>query len=334
MTTLTKIILAIFAILMASAIGFIIYQQHEMQTMQTQLNTSLVAQKQMIDDISRSSAQYVSKSDLDAFAAANGVSIAAIQSDLKALNATISGVNTIAVNSGGIHQTGVSSSGTTPNPTPTPSVNNILCDGKEMSCPDPYGYQSNTQNLALNEPFGKTQVPIGTVGFSAWQKAPWTINTYPRTYNITNVLSTDQNGKQYVYNKFTINSNGKDYPVDITNAKFEQQVPTASLSWFNPRLIIGADASYNITRNRGEFTPNLSVGVISYGTSKAQPAWSFGEVGLGYGAVSKTLDIQISPVQYNLGQHLTFIRNTYVGPVVGVGINGDFLVGAGLRVGL
>lgn len=332
MSTWVKILLAVFGVLMVSAIGFIIYQQHEMSVLQQQMNTSVVAQKQLIDSITRSSSQYVSKADLDAFAAANGVSMAALQSDLKTLNATISGVNTIAVNSGGVHQTGVGSTSTTP--TTNPLLANVLCDGKEMSCPDPYGYQTNMQNLILNEPFGTTQVPIGTVGFSASQKNPWTINTYPRTYNITNILSTDQNGKQYVYNKFSINANNKDYAVNITNSKFEQQLPAASLSWFNPRLIIGADAGYDITKIRGEFTPNISVGFISYGQTKAQPSWSFAEVGVGYGTVGKTLDIQIAPAQYNLGQHLTFIRNTYVGPVVGIGINGDFSVGAGLRVGL
>jgi hypothetical protein len=333
MNTFTKILFAILAVAVVSALGFIVYQQHEMSVMQQQMNSSIVAQKQLIDDITRSSSQYVSKSDLDAFAAQNGVSMAALQADLKSLNATISGVNTIAVNSSGVHQTNIGSTSTAPTST-KPSLASVLCDGKEMSCPDPYGYQLNTQNLSLNEPFGTTQVPIGTVGFSASQAKPWTVNTYPRTYNITNVLSTDQNGKQYVYNKFSINSNGKDYAVNISNSKFEQQLPTPSLSWFNPRLIIGADAGYNITRNRGEFTPNLSVGFISYGQTKAQPSWSFAEVGVGYGTVGKTLDIQVAPLSYNLGQHLTFIRNTYVGPVVGIGINGDFSVGAGLRVGL
>lgn len=327
MTTLNKVLIATFTIIMVGAVGFIIYQQHEMTTMQAQLNSSLVAQKQLIDGLTQSSAQYVSKSDLDAFAKQTGVNLAAIQSDLNSLNATVSGVNQIAVNSGGEKQSGIGSTSTTPDvtkPATTPSTNT-----------DPFGYQSNVQNLSLNEPFGGTQVPIGSVSFDASQKAPWSVNQFPRTYSVTNVLGTDPTGKQYIVNKFNINTNGKDYPITITNAKFEQQVPTASFSWWNPRLILAATGSINLTHLQGEFAPGVNLGIMSFGKTKSQPDLSILQIGVGYGVISKTAIATIAPINYNIGNLIPghIVDNTYVGPTFQVGANGNLFAGVGVGVG-
>jgi hypothetical protein len=337
MTLLNKILLILLGITVVGALGFIVYQQHEMSTMQAQINTSLVSQKQLLDGITRSQAQYVSKADLDAFAKQNGINLAVIQADLDGLNATVSGINQVAVSSSGENQTNLSSSNTTPNPNPTPSPM-VNCNGTQIPCPavDPFGYQQNKQTLSLDEPFGTTKVPVGSISFSAWQQTPWGVNLFPRTYSVTNVLGTDPEGKQYVYNKFTINSDNKSYPITIANAKFEQELPSPSLSWWNPRLFAGADLGIGLSHVplSGEFVPNLSVGAISYGQSKVTPNWSFLQVGVGYGVVGRSAQVQVSPVQYNIGQHLTLIRNTYVGPVLGVGFDGNVMVGAGIRVGL
>jgi hypothetical protein len=253
------------------------------------------------------------------------------------LNATISGMNVVVANSSGENQSNLPSSGTTPNPNPTPGPT-VNCNGQQIPCPnaDPYGYQKNEQNLQLNEQFAQVQVPLGTASFSAWQQNPWSLDLYPRTYDITNVLATDQNGKQYVYNQFSISSNGKSYTVPISSAKFVQQYPAPTFSWWNPRIYLGADAGVNVTHApvNGEFTPNVSFGFMSYGKSKITPDWSFGQVGLGYGVVSQTPQVQISPAQYNVGEHIPFMQNTFVGPVLGVGFKGDISVGLGLRVGM
>lgn len=315
-----------------------------MSTMQQQINSSVVAQKELIDNISRSSAQYATKVDLDAFAKQNGINLDAIQKDVASLHANISGMNQVIVNSQGQNQTGLSSTGvkTTTNPLPTPTV---VCNGQDIQCPntDPFGYQKSTQYYTLNEEFlppgdsknkAADPVPVGTVGFDASNAKPWSVQIYPRSYDLTNILATDQNGKQYVYNQFAITENGKSYNVPINTAKFVQQFPTPSFSFWNPRIFIGADGLFNTTHLKGEFSPSVDFGFISYGSSRVTPDWSFLQLGVGYGVVDKNLQVQLSPAQYNVGKHIPFMSNTYIGPDLTLSTDGSFMIGAGLRVGL
>jgi len=89
----------------------------------------------------------------------------------------------------------------------------------------------NVQHLDIQENFDKTTVPIGDVAFDASKQAPWTLNVKPRQYNVVNVVGTDENNKQYFYNKFSIKTDGKDYPLNINNSQLVQEVPEAKLSF-------------------------------------------------------------------------------------------------------
>lgn len=337
MSIITKILLIAGAILLVSVLGFVAYKSHQLSQQQDAINKSIVEFKQLQGDIARSQAQYVTKDDLESFAKQNNVNIDAIKKDLATLNATVSGVNHIVITTPGSIQTNIPSTSTTPNPNPT--VPTVECNGTQIPCPnaDPFGFMRNQQHLMLGESFGSNlKIPIGEAGFSAWQKDPWAVTIYPRTYSVTNVLGTDEDGRHYVYNKFSIKTNGTEYPVQITDAKFEEEYPSPSFSFWNPRLFIGADVGVNVSHLpvNGEFAPGVHLGIMSYGKNKNTPDWSFVQIGVGYGVVSRNVQFQISPAQYNIGQHLPLIKNTYIGPVVGVGINGDVSVGIGMRVGL
>lgn len=358
MTTLNKILLIILGITIVGAIAFIVYQQHQMSTMQQQLNTSLIAQKTLLDGITRSSSQYVTKQDLDSFAQQNNVNLAAIQKDVGSLNATITGMNQIVVTSQGQNQSGLASTGTKPITHPTPPPPTVTCNGQEIPCPnaDPNGYQKNAQDFGLVEQFtsnssvagvgtglasgtpapSPTNVPIGSVEFDASSAKPWSVNIYPRSYDVTNVLATDENGKQTVYNQFSINVNNQSYKVPVGQAKFVQQYPTPSFSFWNPRLFLTADGGVGVSKLpvKGEFVPGGRLGIMSYGTTKTSPDWSFLQVGAGYGVVSGKPQFMLSPLQYNIGKHLPFMSNTYIGPTLSVGTDGNVVVAGGLSVGL
>jgi hypothetical protein len=359
MTTINKVLLALLALTIVGAIGFIIYQQHQMSVMQQQLNTSLVAQQALLNGITRSSSQYVTAAQFDAFAQQNNVNLATIQKDVEALNSTITGMNQVTVTSQGQNQTGLASTSTqpTPNPTPPPTVS---CNGQQIPCPntDPYGYVKNTQDFGLVEQFSATAqtggsgtglpsgtptpsptaVPIGSVAFNASSATPWSVNVFPRSYDVTNVLATDQNGKQTVYNQFAITVNNQSYKVPIGTAKFVQQYPSPSFSFWNPHLFLTADAGAELSTfpAKGEFIAGGRLGIMSYGTTKTSPDWSFLQIGAGYGTVSDKLQLMVSPVQYNIGKAVlpSFMNNTYIGPTMSVGVNGNITVGAGLSVGL
>jgi hypothetical protein len=191
------------------------------------------------------------------------------------------------------------------------------------------------QNLALNEDFGSVKVPFGQVGFSAWQQKPWSIDIPQRDYNVATVVGTDENQRQYFYNKFSMTTGGKTYDIPIKSATTKQEYPSPKWSWWNPRLLMGLDGGVNITNVKGEFTPSVNVGIMSYGQYKTTPDFSILEVGVGYGVVNKTPQVIVTPVAYNIGKNLfsPLMNNTYIGPSLQVGTDGSLGVGGGLRVG-
>lgn len=323
--TLTKVLVAIGAIVLFGALAFIIYNQQQIKNRQTAIEAQIVEQKQLVDGIVRSQSQYASKEDINKFAKDNDINLSAIRADLEKLNAQVTSINVAIATSQGQRGTHVPSGPPGPvNPHPVDPNN-----------PDPWGYQKAQQNLALNEDFGTVKVPIGSVGFSAWQKEPWSYNIASREYHLNTVVGTDENQRQYFYNKFTVNTGGKSYEIPIKSATTKQEYPSPKWSWWNPRLLMGLDGGVNISHVQGEFTPHVSVGIMSYGQYKTTPDFSILEVGAGYGTVNKTGQVVITPVAYNVGKNWfsPLMNNTYIGPSFQVGTDGSLGAGVGVRVG-
>jgi hypothetical protein len=324
MTLTTKILIWVGGVLLVSTLGFIVYKQIEISTRQQAIEANVVAQKQLVDGIVRSQATWATKGDVDNLIKNNGINLQAIQNDLDKLHAAVSSINVAVAVSTGQHAVNVpTTSGPIVNPNPIDPAN-----------PDPYGYMSKQQQLALNEDFGTVKVPFGSVGFSAWQKDPWNYDVKSREYHLNTVVGTDENQRQYYYNKFVVKVDGKDYEVPIKTATTSQVYPTAKFSWWNPRLFVGADGGVNISQGKGEFTPSASIGIMSYGRYKTQPDFSILEVGAGYGTVSKKAQLVITPITYNIGKHIPLMNNTYIGPSLSIGAGGDISLMGGIRVGL
>jgi hypothetical protein len=331
--TLTKIVIAIATIVTFGALAFIIYNQQQLKNQQTAIQTQIVQQQQLVDGIMRSQSQYATAADLAKFASDSNINLKAIQDNLKTLNSSLAAINVITADSNGQNQNNLPSTGTGPAnpkpPTPVACVNG--------TCPnqDPFGYQKVQQNLALNEDFGTLKVPFGTVGFSAWQQNPWDVAIQPREYNVDTVVGVDENERQTFYNKFSVKVGDKNYDIPIKTATTKQQVPTATWSWWNPRLLMGLDGGVNISRVQGEFTPSVNLGIMSYGQYKTTPDFSILEVGFGFGTVNKTGQVVVTPVAYNIGKKLfsPVMNNTYIGPSLSIGTDGSIGAGVGLRVG-
>jgi hypothetical protein len=323
MTVLNKILIALLALTIIGALGFVFYKERQFTQMQAAMSQAMVSQKALADNIMRSQSAYASKQDLEAFAQQNQINLDAIKSDLKTLNASVSSVNYVYVGSKGQVSTNVQSTSTTPSLTPATQ--------------DKYGYLKTVQHLAINEQFDKTNVPVGNVAFDASKEAPWDVNVYPRKYNVVNVVGTDENGKQYFYNKFSINANGKDYPLNITGAQTIQQYPDAKFSFWNPKLHMFAAGSVGISTVpvRGEFTPGISMSLMSYGKTKDKADINVLELGVGYGVDSGKPVASIMPVSVNVASIIPqdIITHTYVGPSLQIGTTGNIYVGAGVSVG-
>lgn len=326
--TLVKILVTIGAVLTLGTLIFIVYSVQQIKAQQMAIQSQLVEQKQLVDGIVRSQNQYATKEDIDKFAKDNNVNLNAIKDDLDKLNAQVTSINVIIASS--TPQRGTNIPSTPPGPNNPTNPNPV-----DPSNPDPFGYMKNQQNLALNEDFGTVKVPFGQVGFSAWKDKPWSVDINQRDYNLATVVGTDENQRQYFYNKFSVTTGGKTYDIPIKTATTKQEYPSPKFSWWNPRLLMGLDGGLNITRMQGEFTPSVSVGVMSYGQYKTTPDLSVLEVGVGYGTVNKTGQVIITPVAYNIGKNWfsPLMNNTYIGPSFQVATDGSIGAGAGIRVG-
>lgn len=335
MSPLNKILISITAIIAICLASLIIYKQFEISNRQKAIEESVVKQKELSNNIMRSMSEYATKEDMVKFANDSKISLKDIQKDMDKLQADVKAINTIIVSSSGYKKEGVGSTGTGPK-NPNPQPNPPTCNGEPVNCPntDVYGYMQARQDLDLNEPFGNTMVPIGKVGFSAWNSGPWTIDIRHRTYRVTSVVGVDENQRQYFYNKFTINVDGKDYDLRISSATTKQEYPEAKFSWWNPRLFLGVEGGLNLSQIKGEFSPNLSVGFMSYGRYKIQPDFSFLQLGLGYGIISDRIQFSVTPFTYNIGKHIPLMNNMYLGPSLYFGTNGNTAIMGGIKVAL
>lgn len=331
MNTSTKILIWIGVVAVAAALIFIIVKQVENSKRQLAIETEILKQKELADNIMRAQKEWATKKDIEAFANANGVNIDVIKKDLDKLNAQVDGINVVVTKSHGQHVTNVSSTSTIPGSDTSPTVD---CNGKQLPCPDPYGYQKNTQQLKLEEKFANVSVPIGQVGFSSWKEKPWDVTVYPRTYTTTTVLGKDENGKEYAYNKMQIETNGEKHDVKIENSRFLQEYPSAHFSFWNPRLFLGVSAGAGLQTHNAEVSPNLGLAIMSYGQFKNQPSWTFLTLGAGYATQNNQLNFFLTPVSYNAGQHIPFTKNIYVGPSIAVDTASTVYLFGTLSVGL
>lgn len=325
MSKLNKILLTLGGIIIVGLLGFIVYQQIELKNKQLTIETQVVQQKELVDNIMRSQSSYASRDDINRFIANNGVNLKAVQNDLSKLQASVNSVNAVVIQSNGQHATDLPTTQGAANPDPHPI---------DPNNPDPYGYLSHQQNLQLNESFDNVQVPLGQVNFSAWKEKPWGLDLLPRQYNLVNVIGLDENQRSYVYNKFSVQVDGKTYDLKIQSAQTQQVYPESKFSWWNPRLFLGVDAGVSLTPFQPALTPSLDLGIMSYGRYLNQPDWVFLSAGLGYNIIDHNLQLLITPATYNIGKDLPLINNTYIGPSLGLETNGNISVMLGVKVGL
>lgn len=328
-----KILIALIVILSFGLLSFIIFNQIENNKRQLAIESQVVQQKELSDKILRSQSEYTSKKDLESFIKQNGISLKVVEEDLKKLRADVNAVNIVLVGSLGQKGSNIPSSGTgpaNPNPEPPPKCK----DGTLCPNPDLYGYLKARKDLSLSEKFPGIDVPIGSVGFSAWQLKPWSIDILPREYTISSVVGKDENQRSYFYNKVSVKVGDKSYDLPIKQAATKEVYPEAKWSWWNPRIFVGADAGAGFNPITAEFTPSINVGIFSYGVFKNQPDFSVLQVGAGVGVVNQKFQVVITPFVYNVGKHLPLMNNLYIGPSLHVGSDGNVGAMAGIRVGL
>lgn len=327
MTLLNKLLIFVGTVILLGLFGFTIYKLNEISNKQLAIESSLVAQKELADNIMRSQSQYANKDDIANLIKENNVNLKAIQDDLNKLHAEISSVNIVTAHSKGQSGNNLPSTGTgNSNPNPISPSN-----------PDPYGYLKKEQVLTLNENFSNIQLPIGKVGFSAWQEKPWSINISPREYKVINVIGTDENQRNYVYNKFIVKIDNKDFDIKISTAETKQEFPEAKFSFWNPRLFLTAGGSVNLTQApiQGSANAGITLGIMSYGKFKNSPDIQILQFGPSYQTGTQKISLTINPISFNVGHliNTSLINNTYIGPSLHIDTNGNILTGINMSLG-
>jgi hypothetical protein len=318
-------------LLFLSAAAFIIFKLNEMSDRQKNIEDQVTKQKELVDGIVRSQTEYATKKDLEKFITGNGVNYDVIKNDLDKLQADIIAANFVTFQSMGQVLLNASSTGKgkpNPNYTPPPPCKDGVCPDIDV-----HGYFKQQEKKDIYEKFNNFLIPLADLGFSAWEKDPWEIKIYPRQYKLGTVIGKDENEKTYVYNRMTITVNDKEYEIPV-KSETKQQYPEAKWSFWNPRLFLGVDGGVAVNPVQGEFAPSLNLGIMSYGRYLSTPDFSVLQIGGGYGIVSQTFQFNITPFAYNVGQHIPFMKNFYLGPSVHVGTDGNVKIMAGVRVGL
>ena len=324
---LKRIFIALSAVILLSILLFIGYKQIENAKKMDDIQQSIIDQKQLIDNITRSSSVWANKDDFNKLLAAQEINLKAIQKDIDSLNGKLTGIQNITVVSKGQTTTNLPSTTTTANTTPI-----------DPSAPDPYGYLRNTQNLQLNENFANIQVPSGVVSFSAAQEKPWGVSIPDRKYNVISVLAHDKEGKSLAYSKFSIESAGKSYDVQIAENKMVEEYPSASFS-FNPRIIASVGAGVSLPTSGGG-SPAISIPIaigpsfFSYGKTKSEPDVLILRPFVSYDAQNKRVGGGISPVLFSVGKvvNVPILHNSFISPDIGIDTNRSLSVGVSLGV--
>ena len=169
-----RVLIYLIAILLSAGVVFLIVKQNDLAKQQKAILDQNVATQQLAHDVIQAQDSYATKDDIAKLASANDFNLNDIKSSLNGLGAKVDGINVVSVSTIGQNVTNAKSTGTDTNVDagPPPSV---ICDGKTVECPDPYGYAKTAPDLKLSEEVmdGGTPIPIGQVSFSSWSPTPW-----------------------------------------------------------------------------------------------------------------------------------------------------------------
>jgi hypothetical protein len=270
----------------------------------------------------------------------SGVPTGPIKTDMDASDSKPTAVVKTTAVSEGVKESDLPSSKIRPRPSSKPDEPVItfppvipsipLCP----SCnnPDVNGYFNFSQFLTLNEKFGSVKVPFGEVEFRAWEAKPWSLEIYPRTYEIYTIIAEDSGKNKSSYSSLTIRTNDEKFQVPITSSTIRYTEPESSWEW-NPRLMLGVSTGVSIPISYS-WGPSLGITMGSYGQYKSSPNWYFGEISIGYEVQKQTPFLSLAPALYKISNHIPFTESLYIGPSVGIDIENNVLITAGFKLGI
>jgi len=188
----------------------------------------------------------------------------------------------------------------------------------------------------------KVRIPVAWAIFYPNRPAAkkWKTGVYPLEFK-TKIVQTEQNDGQWNTYVETWAENNKDskskgikLPLRITIADFKQvKNKDKEFYWWAPHFNLNIDLGSANFKNQNEDSfiyGGISFSVAGYGRTKNDLTWRFLDFGISTNGDDTYL--KFSPVNYNIGEPLPFINNTFVGPFVGISNKGENVYGVGLSV--
>jgi hypothetical protein len=300
---INQILVFIGATVVIFLISYVVYLIRSQSQLIDKINLDNINQKQLIDNLVRSSSSYSTMADVEKAIVAQGLNLKAIQEDMAKLHEELRAVNVSTINT--TQQYYVTSGSSTP-VTPLPT-NITITDGHYS---DIYDYYKTVKKVDLSEKYSGVEVPIGSVSFSA-SAGPgkdFTVNIPARKYSYTTVFGDTENRDRLVnYDKLVITENGKDYSIPISQSS-TQEIPLENKwRWFGHLNAMGA-VGWN---NDFQAMAGLSSSIFSYGKYAKEPTFAFMNIGVGM-TTDKTFLVYVNPVSYKLPIFTDFIANTYL----------------------
>ena len=176
--------------------------------------------------------------------------------------------------------------------------------------------------LFRNDIEGK-KYPIGNVYYSFEldeNESRWTSQLFKLDLHTDIVMSEREDGtydkvvESYINSNFIKEYANIKYPINVDNVTWaKRKIKTKKFRW-NPNVNLGLTAGTEIV------APTLGISLFSYGRTKIDNDLLFLNVYAGGNTDSAT--IGVVPVQYNIGNHLPLINNTFIGPSIGLNTDG------------
>ncbi len=178
-----------------------------------------------------------------------------------------------------------------------------------------------------------TKYPIAWVMFFPNQTGDkmWKSGTYPVEIHQKLVIAENRERTDSIVetwlqiNKFK-ETRGRMFPVEMKSVNWIKRQKKTKEWFFNPRL------SLNVNVGNDAY-PSLGLSFGSYGRTKTDMDWRV--LGIGIGGNSDEMYFNFVPFEYNLGGIPGInkvIKNTFVGPYIGMDSEGDYQFGGQLGV--
>jgi hypothetical protein len=200
---------------------------------------------------------------------------------------------------------------------PTPPTYIDSASGKVI---DVNGYYGMRDTLALNEKFigkdvdGKdvvVQIPFGETTFIAQNKKgdEWDTSVYGRKYTFNTVIANSENRERtFTYNQLSIDVKGTTYKIPI-EAQTQELYPTASWKWY---LHPAIGLSVGMANYEPALNAHVTTSLAAFGKWNKTPEFRILNLGVGFDALHKDFNLTFQPVDYNIGEIIPFVRNTYL----------------------